>query len=154
MYRFKIHILVTITVLMFTACKNAPAQKEHEHSETEEHHSETVHKVTDIDALKINNVLRDSLGLREGVEVIVSYLEIPKNTTLPTHFHPGEEFVYMLEGSGELVLNKESKITVKAGDAVKVPLKNVHSFSTFDEAARAVVFRVHEKGQPDRILIE
>lgn len=150
----KFPIFALFTILMFTGCKNTPAQKEHEHSESEEHHSEAVHKVSDIDALKIDNVLRDSLGLCEGVEVIMSYLEVPKNTTLPTHFHPGEEFVYMLEGSGEVVLNKETKITLKAGDAMKVPLKNIHSFSTFDEAVRAVVFRVHEKGQPDRILVE
>ena len=84
----------------------------------------------------------------------MSYLEIPKNTTLPTHFHPGEEFIYMLEGTGELTLDKTTKTTVKAGGAFKVPLKNIHSFSTQDEAVRAVVFRVHEKGQPDRILVE
>ena len=154
MYSLKIHFFAIITILMFTACKNTPTQKEHEHPESKEHHSEADHNVTDIDALKIVNVLRDSLGLREGVEIVVSYIEVPKNSTLPTHFHPGEEFVYMLEGTGEVLLNKETKITIKAGDAMKVPLKNVHSFSTFDEAARAVVFRVHEKGQPDRILVE
>ena len=108
----------------------------------------------EIKDLKIVNLLRDSLELTEGVEVVMSYLEIPKNTTLPTHYHPGEEFVYMLEGSGELSLQDKSKMVVKAGDVVKVPLKHVHSFSTFDEEAKAVVFRVHEKGQPDRILVE
>ena len=108
----------------------------------------------EITALKIDNLLRDTLALREGVEVIMSYLEMPKETTLPTHYHPGEEYVYMLHGSGELSLKDQSKVIVKSGDVVKVPLKQVHSFSTLDEGAKAVVFRVHEKGQPDRILIE
>ena len=111
-------------------------------------------KEDEIKALKIENLLRDSLELTEGVEVVMSYLEIPKNTTLPAHYHPGEEFVYMLKGSGELSLKDKSKMIVKAGEVVKVPLKHVHSFSTFDEEAKAVVFRVHEKGQPDRILVE
>ena len=74
--------------------------------------------------------------------------------TLPTHFHPGEEFVYMIQGSGELSLKDQSKIVVKAGDVVKVPYEHVHSFSTPDESAKAVVFRVHKKGQPDRTLVE
>ena len=114
----------------------------------------TIKEVSEIKALKIENLLRDSLELTEGVEVVMSYLEIPKNTTLPAHYHPGEEFVYMLKGSGELSLKDKSKMIVKAGEVVKVPLKHVHSFSTFDEEAKAVVFRVHEKGQPDRILVE
>jgi len=108
----------------------------------------------EITSLKIENLLRHSLELTEGVEVVMDYVEIPKNTTLPAHYHPGEEFVYVLQGSGELSLKDQSKIIVKAGDVVKVPLKHIHSFSTIDEEYKAIVFRVHEKGQPDRILIE
>ena len=105
-----------------------------------------------IQELKVENLLRDSLELAEGIEVIMSYVEIPKATTLPFHYHPGEEFASILEGSGELLLEDQTKIPMKAGEAGKVPLKQTHSFSTLNEGARLVVFRVHEKGQPDRIL--
>ena len=108
----------------------------------------------EITEMKIENLLRDSLELAEGVEVVVSYLELPKNTTLPLHYHPGEEFVYMIEGSGQLTLNDTSKIILKAGDVFKVPFKQIHSFSTLDEDVKGIVYRVHESGQPDRILIE
>jgi len=84
----------------------------------------------------------------------LSYLEIPKNTTLPSHYHPGEEFVYIIQGSEELTFNDESKIIIKAGETAKVPLKHVHSFSSLNEDVKGVVFRVHEKGKPDRILVE
>ena len=107
-----------------------------------------------IQELKIVNLLRDSLELGEGIEVIISYVELPKATTLPYHYHPGEEFAYILEGSGELLLEDETKIPLKAGEAGKVPLKRTHSFSTLNEGAKLVVFRVHEKGQPDRVLVE
>ena len=60
----------------------------------------------------------------------------------------------MLEGEGELTLQDESAITLKEGDFYKIPLEKVHSFSTLDTEARAVVFRLHKSGQPDRILIE
>ena len=107
-----------------------------------------------IEKLLIDNLLRDSLALAPDVEMIVSYLEIPANSSLPAHYHPGEEFVYVLEGSGELRFNDKPPITLKTGDLFKVPFKTAHSFTTFDEQARAVVFRAHEKGQPDRVLIE
>jgi quercetin dioxygenase-like cupin family protein len=107
-----------------------------------------------IQAVKIENLLRDSLESAEGIEVIISYVEIPKATTLPLHYHPGEEFAYLIEGSGELLLEDQTKIALKAGEAGKVPLKQTHSFSTLNEEAKLVVFRVHEKGQPDRILVE
>lgn len=109
--------------------------------------------VDEIKELAIKNLLRDSLGLADSVEVIMSYLEMPKNTTLPLHYHPGEEFVYAIEGSGELTLDGVTS-TVSAGDVVKIPLEKVHSYSTKNESSKLIVFRVHKQGQPDRILVE
>ena len=106
-----------------------------------------------VEELKIVNLLRDSLALAPDVEVIVSYLELPDSTALPTHYHPGEEFVYMLEGKGVLTIEGE-EFTLEAGDFQKIPLKAVHKFVTSDLQGRGVVFRVHEKGQPDRILVD
>ena len=106
-----------------------------------------------IKELKIENLLRDSLALAPEVEVIVSYLEVPVKAALPLHYHPGEEFVYMLEGAGDLTLGGEV-ITLREGDLYKIPMRAEHSFKTNDEQGRAVVFRVHEKGQPDRFLVE
>jgi quercetin dioxygenase-like cupin family protein len=137
-----ITILTILAVSIFTSCSN---EKESQNFESKE---------DVVQSLKIENLLRDSLALAEGVEVVLSYIEIPKNTTLPSHYHPGEEFVYLIRGSGELTLKDKSKIIIKAGETAKVPLKHVHSFTSLNEDVRGVVFRVHEKGQPDRILID
>ena len=118
--------IVIFSILTLFSCSNTTEEAEN---------VETISSETIIEALKIENLLRDSLALTEGVEVVVSYLEMPKETTLPTHYHPGEEFVYMIEGSGELSLKDQSKLIIKTGDVVKVPLKQVHSFSTIDESA-------------------
>jgi len=107
-----------------------------------------------ITELKNVALLRESLELADSLEVIMSYLEIPKNTTLPTHYHPGEEFVYLLEGSGELTLEDSTKVITKTGDVRKIPLKFIHGFSTLDETAKIIVFRVHPKGKPERFLVE
>ena len=108
----------------------------------------------EITQIKIESLMRDTLGLAEGIEVILSYVEVPKNSTLPYHYHPGEEYAYLLEGSGVLSLKDKSETLIKAGEAGKVPLKHVHSFHTTDESARMVVFRVHEQGQPERVLVD
>lgn len=138
----KIAVLTILVISIITSCSNEKKSQNFELKEDA------------VQSLKIENLLRDSLGLAEGIEVIMSYLELPKNTTLPSHYHPGEEFIYLIQGSGELTLKDESKIIVKAGETAKVPLKYVHSFSSLNEDVKAVVFRVHEKGQPDRILVE
>ena len=132
-------------VFVLTGCDSKNQPVKHEKSETVEQA---------IQELKIENILRDSLELAENIEIVMSYVEVPKWTTLPFHYHPGEEFAYILEGSGELLLEDKTKIPMKAGEAGKVPLKHTHSFSTLNEGAKLVVFRVHEKGQPDRILVD
>lgn len=92
----------------------------------------------------------------EGVantEVIVSITTVPPNTTLPMHWHPGEEFIYVLDGSFVLKQAGKADVVYKKGDVGKVPLKQVHTVMTRDESAVILVFRVHEQGQPGRILV-
>ena len=90
----------------------------------------------------------------QGTEVVLSITTVTPNTTLPTHWHPGEEFAYVLEGS--IVLHQEGKPDeyYKKGDAGVVPLKQIHTISTQEEGATVLVFRVHEQGEPGRILVD
>jgi quercetin dioxygenase-like cupin family protein len=106
------------------------------------------------DALRIDNLMRTELQVAEGVEVIVSVIEIGPGFSLPKHYHPGEEFVYVLEGSATVWQQGKPDVVLRAGDAFKVPLQQVHTAMTSDISARAVIFRVHKKGAPDRIPVE
>jgi len=100
-----------------------------------------------IQGLKIDNIMTSQLELAEGIEVVVSHVVIPANTTLPKHWHPGEEFVYVLEGSEVLWQKDKSDTHLKKGDVFKVPLKQIHTAKTGEEGATILVFRVHEMGQ-------
>ena len=142
MKRKTITILTALAVSVFFSCADGKETKQLESKEDV------------VEMLKIENLLRDSLELAEGVEVIISYIELPKNTSLPSHYHPGEEFVYIIQGYGELTLMDETKVILKAGQTAKVPLKHVHSFSSLNEDVKGIVFRVHEQGKPDRTLVE
>jgi len=104
--------------------------------------------------LKLETLLSAELEGVEGIEVIVSRVTVPPNTALPKHWHPGEEFAYVLEGSGVLWQEGKEDVPVKTGEAVKVPLKQVHTAITGDEGATFLVFRVHEKGKPERVPVE
>jgi len=104
--------------------------------------------------MNFSNLMRAELESAKDLEVVVSVVEVPPETKLPIHHHPGEEFAYVIEGS--LVLWQEGKddLPIKAGEAGKVPLEQVHTIFTNEEGAKVLVFRVHKKGAPERILVE
>ena len=90
----------------------------------------------------------------EGYEVLVSRVTLPPHFTLPKHWHPGVEISFLLEGSAVLWQEGETEIAAKQGDVLEVPPKKVHSASTSDEGATVLVVRIHEKGKPERVLVE
>ena len=104
--------------------------------------------------LSLETLLSTQLEGVEGIEIIVSRVVMPPNTVLPKHWHPGEEFAYVLEGSTILRRDGQEDLTASAGDVVKISLKEVHSAVTTDQGAKILVFRVHEDGQPERVLVD
>ncbi len=50
----------------------------------------------------------------EGIEVIVSRVQVPPNAELPRHWHPGEEFGYVIDGEVSLWLEGEVTRTDRA----------------------------------------
>ena len=94
------------------------------------------------------------LEMVDGVEVVMSRVQVPPDTTLPKHYHPGEEFIYVLGGSGTMWLADRGDMPLAAGDAFTVPFKAVHTFTSGPDGARILVCRVHEAGQPMRITVE
>ena len=89
-----------------------------------------------------------------GTEVILSRVEIPPNTALPKHWHPGEEFAYVLEGSAISRRDGKADLPISKGEVVKIPLRAIHTAVTTDEGATILVFRVHEHGKPERVLVD
>jgi quercetin dioxygenase-like cupin family protein len=102
----------------------------------------------------LENLLQSQLAGFEGAEVIVSRVTVPPHTALPKHWHPGEEFAYILEGSVVLWQDGKDDVLARTGEVVAVPLKQVHTAVTKDEGATILVFRVHEQGKPERIPVE
>lgn len=101
-----------------------------------------------------NEMLRAPISGVEGIEVLISDVVIPAGATVPSHYHPGEEFVYVIEGSAIHVEEGKEDHRIEAGEAFVIPPEAIHAPRGGPEGARAIVFRVHKEGQPERILTD
>ena len=103
---------------------------------------------------KLETLMRSALERVSDTEVIVSRVTLAPGTVLPKHWHPGEEFAYLLKGSVTLRQEGKKDIVGKAGEVVRVPLEQVHSAKAGGDGAVVLVFRVHELGKPERVLVK
>lgn len=101
-----------------------------------------------------NLMLRGPITISDGLEVIISDVVIPAGATVPRHFHPGEEFVYVIEGSAVHVESGKVDQVLRAGDAYAIPPEAEHAPRGGPDGARAIVFRVHKTGLPERINMD
>lgn len=101
-----------------------------------------------------NEMLRAGISSMQGYEVIISDVVIPAGVAVPRHYHPGEEFIYIISGSAIHVEQGKPDTELKAGDTYVIAPEAIHSPRGGPDGARAVVFRVHAAGQPERILVD
>lgn len=62
-----------------------------------------------------------------GYEELQVRVDIDPGKTAPNHKHPGEEIIYVIEGTIEYRLEGQPPVTLKAGDVLFVPTGIVHS---------------------------
>ena len=98
-----------------------------------------------------NEMLRSPVLSTPGIEEIVSDVVIPPNGQVARHYHPGEEFLYLIEGTAIHVEEGKADRPLKAGDSYAIPPRAIHAPKGGPDGARAIVFRVHLAGQPERI---
>ena len=111
-------------------------------------------KPSGVTNFKNTELYRTDLADVPGKEVIVRLVEIPAGMTMPKHTHPGDEFVYAVEGSSFLLIAGQPEKTFKQGEVVHVPPRVVHTGGTKTAAGRFVVFQIHDKGKPERTIVE
>ncbi|HWM28995.1 MAG TPA: cupin domain-containing protein [Woeseiaceae bacterium] len=62
-----------------------------------------------------------------GHQVIQVRVELDPGVTFGKHWHPGEEIVYVLEGSLEYQLEGKPPVTLQAGDVLFIPARTIHA---------------------------
>lgn len=98
-------------------------------------------------------MMRAPVTVADGLEVIISDVVIPPNAMVPRHYHPGEEFLYVLEGSAVHIEEGQPDRILEAGDTYVIPPRAIHSPRGGPDGARAVVFRLHVHGKEERVLV-
>ena len=88
-----------------------------------------------------------------GREVVQVRVQIDPGVTASRHWHPGEEIVYMLEGSLEYHVEGKPPVTLKAGDVLFIPARTVHAVKNVGSGPGAeLATYIVEKGKP--LLVE
>jgi quercetin dioxygenase-like cupin family protein len=106
-----------------------------------------------------NGVTRTDLQRHDlsapGREAIQVRVDLAPGVAFGKHTHPGEEIIYVLEGTLEYQLEDKPPVTLKAGDVLFIPAGTVHSARnlgsvTGSELATYIV----EKGKPLLTLVK
>jgi quercetin dioxygenase-like cupin family protein len=88
-----------------------------------------------------------------GREVVQNRVVISPEA--PAIKHPGEEIIYVLEGSLEYQIEGEPMRTVKAGEALMVPAETIHAVKNVGNGnAAELATYVVENGKPLLVLAE
>ena len=98
--------------------------------------------------IKRTDLQRNDLSV-PGREVIQVRVDIPAGVLAARHSHPGEEIVYVIEGSIEYALDGKPPVTLKAGEVLFIPNGTIHSAKNVGtgNAAELATYIV-EKGKP------
>jgi quercetin dioxygenase-like cupin family protein len=84
-----------------------------------------------------------------GREISQSVVELPPGTSAPRHFHPGEEVIYVIQGTWEYDLDGQPPVIVKTGQSFLTPHGVVHEVRNVgSDTAIGLSTWVAEKGKP------
>lgn len=84
-----------------------------------------------------------------GREVVQAIVEITPGMSSARHTHPGEEIIYVLEGTLIYEIEGKPPVTVKAGDVLFIPAGTIHAAKNPGTGRGAeLATYVVEKGKP------
>jgi quercetin dioxygenase-like cupin family protein len=84
-----------------------------------------------------------------GHQAVIASVTIAPGASAGRHTHPGEEISYVIEGEGEILIEGQPPLPIKAGDGFVVPagaIHDAHNTGTVPIKMAAVYYI--EKGKP------
>lgn len=81
-------------------------------------------------------------------EVVYALVEIPANTTVGRHTHPGSVFAYMMEGDYTFIPDGQPEKTYKAGENFRIEPGVIHNEKSGTTPSKLMVVFTVEKGKP------
>jgi quercetin dioxygenase-like cupin family protein len=101
-------------------------------------------------------LLKTDLAGAGGQEGVVWLIEISPGAATGKHYHPGHEFVYVLEGAGRTEVEGKPAATLRAREALYLPPGQVHNTKNESATAttRALAVYVGPKGHPPVVPVQ
>ena len=98
---------------------------------------------------------RDLRRSLPGREVVQNRVDISPEAPVFKHLHPGEEIIYVLQGSLEYQVEGKPPTTLEAGEVFFVPAETIHAVKNVGTTnAAELATYVVEKGKPLLVLAE
>jgi len=108
----------------------------------------TLHATQAQQGVKRTDLRQHDLSI-PGREVVQVRVDIAPGVLAPDHSHPGEEIVYVVEGTLEYRLEGKPPVTLKAGEVLFIPAGTVHSARNVGSVnAAELATYIVEKGKP------
>ena len=95
-----------------------------------------------------NEVFREATAAAPGHELIVADLNLPADAVGEAHYHPWEEYLYVIAGSAVVDIEGADERLLRAGERFVIPPEKVHTPRAGPSGVRAIVIRVHDQGDP------
>lgn len=100
---------------------------------------------------KNTQLTKSALAGCSGKEISISINEFGSGTSGP-HYHQGESFTYILQGSETYQVEGKPEIVVRAGDLLHEEPMKVHTVANNDPV-KLLVIRVQDKDVPDIVRV-
>jgi len=102
----------------------------------------------DMQGVKRTDLQRQDLSI-DNRETVQARIDIAPGATAPWHRHPGEEIIYVIEGTLEYQLEGKSPAIFKAGEVLFIPAGVAHKAHNPGAANGAeLATYIVEKGKP------
>jgi quercetin dioxygenase-like cupin family protein len=105
---------------------------------------------------KVTELYKADLATSEGKEASMFLAELAPGTNMGKHYHPGDAFAYILEGTMLLEIVGKDSVTLKAGQSGSLPPRTVHDDKNASPSAslKFLVFHVAPKGAPLAVPVQ
>jgi quercetin dioxygenase-like cupin family protein len=85
----------------------------------------------------------------DGYNTVTGIAEIPAGATAGRHTHPGIETGYVMEGEGDLLIDGQPPLHLKAGDSYQIPAGAIHDAKVSgDKSLKVLGVYVVDKTKP------
>jgi len=98
-------------------------------------------------AVKRVPLMKADLTGTEGKEVVMTLIEAQPGAEFPAHTHPGDEFLFVIEGS-IVTFVEQQRTSLQAGGSFHAPREKAHGGNIGDKPARLLTVHIVDKGKP------